>query len=152
MTAVAHAAHLVKRCAGMLSRRPVSAADDAWAAASLDGAERDLWLRMSTADRRHSIEVARRFTATMDAAGRDEVAAALLHDIGKLDSGLGVTMRVAATIVGPRTDRFRRYHDHERIGAEMLRAAGVGERTWSLVDGSSTDAAARAALRAADDI
>jgi predicted HD phosphohydrolase len=152
MTVVHHGAHLVKRCVGMLSRRPVGDTDEAWVRDHLTVAELALWRQMSVADRRHSIEVARRFVASAAGAGRDDVAAALLHDIGKLDSDLGVGMRIAATLVGPRTQRFRRYHDHERIGADMLRAAGSSERTASLVDGSSTDDVSSAALRAADDI
>ena len=38
---------------------------------------------------------------------RDEMAAALLHDVGKVECGLGTFGRVAATVVGPRTQRFR---------------------------------------------
>ena len=65
------------------------------------------------------------------------MAGALLHDVGKLESGLGTLARVVATIVGPRTARFRRYHDHERIGADLLVAAGstpvtdrARQRSW----------------------
>ena len=79
---------------------------------------------MTVQDRRHSILVARRFVEFAPEASRAEVAAALLHDVGKLASGLGTFARVVATVVGPRTDRFRPYHDHERLGAEMLAAAG----------------------------
>ena len=64
---------------------------------------------------------------------RDEMAGALLHDIGKLDSDLGTAGRVVATVVGPRTARFRRYHDHERIGADMLKVAGSSPVTVDLV-------------------
>ena len=83
---------------------------------------------------------------------RDDVAAALLHDIGKLASGLGVGGRVFATLIGPRTAKFRRYHDHERLGAAMLREAGSSERTASLIDATCSDLAVLAALRLADDV
>jgi hypothetical protein len=54
-----------------------------------------------------------------------------------------------ATIVGPRTARFRSYHDHERIGMEMLADAGSAIATIELVRGQGR---AAAALHAADDI
>ena len=73
----------------------------------------------------------------------------MLHDVGKVDCGLGTFGRVAATVVGPRTRRFRRYHDHERIGVELLTAAGSTEATLALARWEGPRAEA---LRAADDI
>ena len=104
---------------------------------------------MAVQDKRHSILVARRFVDLADEPSREQTAAALLHDVGKLASGLGTCARVLATIVGPRTARFRQYHDHERLGAEMLRAAGSAAATLELVQGAGP---AAAALRQADDI
>ncbi len=152
MTGVAHVGHLARRFATSLSRKPPDATDERWAASSLTDPECVLWNVMSDADRRHSVLVARRFTMSCPDATRDAVAAALLHDVGKLRSGLGTWSRVVATIVGPRTRRFRLYHDHELLGAEMLRAIGSSAITVSLVDGTSTDSATRAALQAADEI
>lgn len=80
---------------------------------------------------------------------REEVAGALLHDIGKLDAGLGTMARVVATIVGPRTSRLRRYHDHEQIGAELLANAGSPAVTIELVRGHGR---AASALAEADNI
>ena len=80
---------------------------------------------------------------------RDEVAGALLHDIGKLDSDLGTASRVLATVIGPRTARLRRYHEHERIGAEMFAGVGSSMTTVELVGGHGR---AAAALGAADEI
>lgn len=77
------------------------------------------------------------------------MAGALLHDIGKLDSGLGTLGRVVATIAGPRTVRFRRYHDHEEIGAAMLADASSDVVTVELVRGAGP---ASDDLRAADDL
>jgi len=111
-------------------------------------AEWELWRQLPVADRRHSIEVARRFQS-MGQWSREETAGALLHDIGKLRSGLGTWMRVVATVVGPRTERFRRYHDHERIGADMLTAAGSSPVTIDLLLGTGR---ASSALMAADHI
>ena len=76
------------------------------------------------------------------------MAGALLHDVGKVQSGLGTWGRVAATVVGPRTRRFRQYHDHEQIGANMAAQAGSDPATVALIRG---DGPAAADLRAADD-
>jgi hypothetical protein len=142
--------HLARRFTTSLSRREPDVADIAWVDSQLLGPERDLWHRMSVADRRHSIQVARRFEASGEWS-REEVAGALLHDIGKAECGLGTFGRVVATVVGPRTERFRRYHDHEQIGADMLASAGASPVTVELVRGGGSAPAAQA-LRAADDI
>ena len=69
--------------------------------------ERELWSRMSNADRRHAIEVARRFVGRRPDATRPEMAGALLHDVGKVEADLGTFGRVVATVVGPRGRRLR---------------------------------------------
>jgi len=140
--------HLVRRFVGSLSRREPDAADIAWVDAHLLDAESQLWHRLSAADRRHSITVARRFEA-LGQWSREEIAGALLHDVGKLDAELGTAARVAATIVGPRTARFRRYYDHEPIGADLLAAAGSSPITIELVLGRGP---AAPALTEADNI
>lgn len=152
MSRLAHVAHLGRRFAGAVSSAPPPAADDDWAVRQLTDAQAELWWQMQHQDRRHSVEVAHRFIARAPDATRDARAAALLHDVGKIDAQLGVAARVVATIIGPRTDRFRRYHDHERIGVELLRAAGSAPLTIALVDGTCADVALAEALRQADDI
>jgi hypothetical protein len=144
----AHAGHLARRFITSLSRREPDVADTAWVDSQLLDGESRLWHAMTAADRRHSITVARRFEASGDWS-RDEIAGALLHDIGKLESGLGTYGRVVATIVGPRTERSRRYHDHERLGADLLAAAGSSDVTVDLVLGRGR---AASALAQADDI
>jgi hypothetical protein len=52
-------------------------------------------------------------------------------------------------VIGPRTARFRTYHDHEAIGIAMLRDAGSDPVTIDTLDGRSP---ASPALRYADDI
>ena len=141
--------HLAKRFAGSLSKTPPPAADEAWATTYLSPAEADLWSRMVVQDRRHSVDVARRFVARRPAATREEVAGALLHDVGKLQAGLHTFGRVVATVVGPRTARLREYHDHEEIGAALAAGAGADPVTVALVRGEGP---AAADLRAADDI
>jgi hypothetical protein len=148
-----HGGHLARRLATSLSRREPAVVDAAWAESYLLGAEVQLWRRLDAQDRRHAITVARRFeaigrTAAM-AWSREEMAGALLHDVGKLDSHLGTVARVVATLVGPRTERFRSYHDHEQIGADLLAHAGSSPITADLVSGHGR---AAAALAAADQI
>lgn len=143
------AAHLARRFAGSLARAEPAAADVAWAQHHLTPREAALWGRMSVQDRRHSLLVARRFVERRPDATAAEVAAALLHDVGKIDAGLGTFARVVATVVGPRTDRFRRYHDHEAIGVELLREAGSAAPTIELVQGRGP---AATALHDADDV
>lgn len=144
-----HIAHLARRFVTSLSNREPGVADTAWADSQLLESERVLWRRMSAPDRRHAISVARRFQSLDGSWIRDEMAGALLHDVGKVESGLGVLGRVVATIAGPRTERFRRYHDHERVGADMLAAAGSPTVTVDLVLGRGR---AAAALAEADNI
>jgi len=118
----------------------------------LRAGEAALWQRLGNADQRHSIEVARRFSADLSESPRDEMAGALLHDIGKVSVELGTFGRVLATVVGPRTRSFRIYHDHEQIGIELLREAGSAAATLSLLDGTTQRVDALAALRRADNV
>ena len=67
--------------------------------------------------------------------------------VGKVVSRLGTIQRTVATAVGPRTRRFRQYHDHERLGVDLLVAAGSTTSTIELARGAG---AHTAALRAAD--
>jgi len=140
--------HLAARFFRSLSTAPPSADDERWATDHLLPDERVFWDEMSNQDRRHSVGVARRFTEARPEATRAEIAGALLHDVGKIECGLGTFGRVVATIVGPRfSDRFRSYHDHEMIGARMLAAAGSDEATVELV---AEEGPAYPALSAAD--
>jgi hypothetical protein len=114
--------------------------DAAWVAGILTPAELAVWRRLSGPDRRHAAAVARRVDAALEGADRPVLAAALLHDAGKLDSGLGTWARVPATLVGlvgrrRVVERWSRassgvgrrvalYLDHPARGAARLRAAG----------------------------
>lgn len=138
----AHLAHLGRRFVRSLSRREPAPGEVAWAHSHLLPAEVLLWDRLMAQDRRHSVAVARRFLALRPQATREEIAGALLHDVGKLASGLGTWARVIATAVGPRGERFRRYHEHERIGADMLSQAGSAAATQELVGGGGPAVAA----------
>jgi hypothetical protein len=109
--------------------------------------EAELWAEMPVQDRRHSIVVARRFELLIAQPSRAEIAGALLHDVGKTQCEMGTLARVAATIIGPRTKRFRRYHDHEALAVEILRRAGSEPATLAVIAGTGR---AVAALRDAD--
>jgi hypothetical protein len=142
-------AHLGRRFVTSLSRRPPSAGDERWAEQWLLPAEVELWQAMPNPDRRHAVEVGRRFGARRPGATRPEMAGALLHDVGKVESGLGTLARVAATVVGPHTARFRSYHEHEAIGARLAEAAGSDPATVALIEGRGP---AAVDLGAADDV
>ena len=138
--------HLARRFFGALVPGGPSAADEAWARDILGAEMFPTWSTMPGHDRRHSVGVARRVQvglAGTDAAEDDRwLAAALVHDLGKLDSGLGVFGRVAATLVrgglgDARTDRwvdrrgirgaFGRYLQHGPLGADRIRALNGSE-------------------------
>ena len=127
--------HLVARFITSLPPTPPPPADEAWADEHLLPGERDLWVQLSNQDRRHSALVARRFVTARPAANRAEIAGALLHDVGKIECRLGTFGRVVATLVGPRTERFAAYHDHEAIGARMASAVGSDPVTVELIAG-----------------
>jgi hypothetical protein len=140
--------HLTARFVTSLPPTPPSVADEVWVDAMLTDAERALWVQLSNQDRRHSAAVARRFVTVRPSATRAEVAGAILHDVGKIECGLGTFGRVVATVVGDRGPAaFRAYHDHEEIGAEMSRRAGSDASTVELI---AQRGPAFAALEASD--
>ncbi|MFM8866676.1 MAG: hypothetical protein ACKOFZ_00040 [Ilumatobacteraceae bacterium] len=109
-----------------------------------------LWTSMAAPDQRHSLKVVERFRDRLVDATSAEIVGVALHDVGKVRSGLGTFGRVMATVVGPRTTRFRIYHDHERIGLQMLRECGSSLDVVAVLEGTAREAAL-AAFRWADD-
>lgn len=121
------------------------AGEESWARSCLLPGEQALWGRMSGADRRHAAAVARRVERSLgDEATRPVLAAALLHDVGKVESGLGTYGRVIATasaaVAGPdMADTWRKqrgfarrvglYLHHDRLGADLLELAGSDDLT-----------------------
>jgi len=144
-------AHLTKRFVLSLVPSQVQQIERQWVQSVLSPSEFDVWNNMMVQDRRHSVLVGRRFVKYRPTAMQSEIAGALLHDVGKSVARLGTFARVIATLVGPRTNRFRQYHDHEQIGATMLRSIGSNELTISMVEGSCVGEL-RQALNKADDI
>jgi hypothetical protein len=125
--------HLAARFFGSLSNKPADAADVEWVRSQLLPGEWELWRQMSNQDQRHTVIVARRFSSVRPESTRAEVAGALLHDVGKLECGLGTWGRVAATVVGRRGRRFTLYHDHEQIGADLAKEAGSAPETVDMI-------------------
>lgn len=142
--------HLIRRFLRSIRNHGPSVRDEAEVRALLTSPEWWMWSEMPGRDRRHSLEVLRRFDRG-GAAPRGVRAAVLLHDAGKNASGLGLWMRVVATLVGPRGGRFRTYHDHEAIGAHRARGLGVDEDVLSVLE-RRADTGVLARLDAADDL
>ena len=105
--------HLVKRFVGSVTAAPLTDVERTEVAAVLLPTEHRLFEQFSVADQRHALHVLRRFDSFAPGAPVFARRAALLHDIGKVDAQLGTLRRVVATVVGPRTPAFRRYHQHE---------------------------------------
>jgi hypothetical protein len=134
------AAHLVRRFFGSLRPGGPPPADEVWAQGQLLPAEVRLWARMAGADRRHAVGVAQRVERALGhEATRPVLAAALLHDVGKTESGLGTYGRVVATLsakvaghdMAARWQRGRGftrrvglYLNHAAIGGDLLELAG----------------------------
>jgi hypothetical protein len=132
--------HLARRFFGSLRPGGPPPSDEAWVASLLLPGGLALWRRMGGADRRHAVGVARLTEAALPPpVARPIVAAALLHDVGKISSGLGPFRRALATLAGMAVSRDTavawrsrsgpigragRYLCHDAIGAEMLAAAG----------------------------
>jgi hypothetical protein len=139
--------HLAGRFFGALLPFAPPAADERWVETQLLPGEWTLWTRMSGADRRHAVGVARRTVTELGGDEEDEVvrreviAAALLHDVGKIESGLGTWSRAGVTFAGIAVGReklvawsddggrhWRRrvgsYLCHDRVGADLLLEAG----------------------------
>ena len=134
-----HLVHLAGRFVESCKPGAPAPADRAWALSLLTVGESELWLRMSNPDQRHSIAVARAVSAELADVPSWVMAAALLHDVGKVECGYRTPARVAATLVWAvtpserastwRTEgKLRRglalYHLHPEIGAELCDEAG----------------------------
>jgi HD domain len=143
---MSRAAHLVRRFLGALWPGAPRPGDVGWVQATLTGDEFGLWAQLPHHDQRHSIRVARRveraLAGTPEAGDPRWLAAALLHDVGKLDAGLGVLGRVGATLAGAAaghemagpwsgrrgvTRRVGLYLRHDELGATRIRVAGGRE-------------------------
>ena len=135
--------HLGRRFVRALWPGPPRERDVAWVASILQSGELRLWRSLPNHDQRYTIRVAKlveeRLAGTEFAGQKRWLAAALLHDVGKLDAGLGVFGRSVATVMGAaagpaRVDRWAQtsgvrrqaawYLHHDERGADRIRAAG----------------------------
>jgi|SRR5215213_9650929 len=138
--------HLSGRFVRALHPGPPRPDDVAWVETVLTPDGFALFRRQPHHDQRHAVGVARdvqaRLAGTEHADDPRWLAAALLHDIGKLDSHLGVYGRVVATVSGAAAGRdhaeawsesrgFTRrvglYFRHAELGADRIRLAGEPE-------------------------
>jgi HD domain len=172
--------HLAHRFFWALSPSGPGPSDEAWALVHMLPGERQLWERMSGPDRRHAIGVARETTQLLGMASppREVLAAALLHDVGKVESGFGTFARAAITSVaivfgrsrvrawadhGTASGRNRyrarvgSYFNHDQLGARLLERVGSEPLTsaWAREHHSppetwTIDPTIGAALKAAD--
>ncbi len=101
--------HLAKRFFGALSPAGPPGTDEAWADSFLLEGEKQLWRRMSGPDRRHAVGVARDALGLLgpEPVPREVVAAALLHDVGKVEASLGTFSRVGVTVAAMAAGRER---------------------------------------------
>ncbi len=146
--------HLSQRFFSALLPFGPSPSHETWALDHLVIGEQALWRRMSGPDRRHAVGVAQ---GTISLLGHREVprevtAAALLHDVGKVESSFGTFARAVITLAGIVVGRSRlltwaaRHRDeggrsararvgiylaHDRVGAELLQLAGSHPLTVS---------------------
>lgn len=171
---MASTAHLVRRFVGSLRPGGPAPADAAWVDEQLLPGERALWGRMSGPDRRHAVGVARAVERSLGhEVTRPVLAAALLHDVGKVESGLRTYGRVVATLSGRIagqemahawrkqrgfTRRVGLYLHHAEIGGDLLELAGSDPLTvaWARQhhlprSAWTVPAEVGAALKAADD-
>ena len=145
MARSARVRHLIVRFLGSLAPPRPAPEDLARIRSILSPAEYAVWGTLGRADRAESLAVGRRAAASLpEDAAPVWVAAALLHDVGKIDARLGTAGRVAATLVGgvagaANRDRIGgrvgRYLRHAEIGADRLTAAGARPETvaWARV-------------------
>jgi hypothetical protein len=151
-------AHLATRFFGAIKPGPPHSEDERWAMGQLSAGERAIWERMNNPDRRHAIDVARAVVAQYPDAvggepiGKAVVAAALLHDSGKVVCGFRTPSRVLATVVWAVLDddvadrwtadstrqagyraRLAQYRKHPELGGRLLAEAGSDPltRNWA---------------------
>lgn len=154
----------VAQLIGHLTAR-VDAKEEILAFEILPASAQRLFAEMPVADRRHGLDVARHLLQR----GHDDrelLAAALLHDAAKghrmrlwhrvggvlLDAAApDILRRLASPEPTSRGYPWYLYLHHAALSADAALAAGCTERTAALIRGTADDAAAQAALHAADE-
>tara|TARA_B100001250_G_scaffold399321_1_gene408599 strand:- start:1524 stop:2045 length:522 start_codon:yes stop_codon:yes gene_type:complete len=141
--------HLTKRFWFSLKPQELSGKDLNWVRSHLSESEFAYWEKLSTADKDHSFRVAKQAESEIGEKGKEFMAAALLHDIGKLESRFTTFGRVFATLWclffpfrkmekwEERTKGLRRrlidYAKHPELGAELLKGIDSKQQTIAWV-------------------
>jgi putative nucleotidyltransferase with HDIG domain len=137
----------VRQFLAALVARDLSASDRAFVARYLTPQQQALFERLAPADQQHAIAVAR---LLLDRGWADTalLQAALLHDIGKADSGLNLAYRTAIVLLRAlwpaafdrlaARDRgwrrpFYRHRHHPEHGACLVEAAGADPLVVELI-------------------
>lgn len=122
--------HLIRRFFAVLAASPLTDEESREVESWLDRQEEvAIYRQQPVADQRHGLEAARRIAAVRSER-RDLVRAALLHDVGKRWSDLGVIQRSLASFFAkvrvPVRGLWRRYLDHGSLGADELARLDAG--------------------------
>lgn len=120
--------HLTRRFFDVLSARPLTVDEETLVSLWLDGDLQRVFFEQQRADQRHAYEAALSVT-TVSADEPEVLAAALLHDVGKRHSRLGVIGRTIASLLIlaglPLNERMKSYRDHGIIAAAELAELGA---------------------------
>ena len=120
--------HLSRRFFDVLAASPLDAAEAAAVEAWLPDAFHTLFFDQQPADQRHGYEAALSVISS-GADDSDVIVTALMHDVGKRHSRLGIIGRTVASLLIltglPMTERMRAYRDHGLIGARDLASVGA---------------------------
>jgi hypothetical protein len=118
--------HLVKRFFGFLTATRPGPEDQLFVSRSLHTDLLRLFYKQRVEDQRHALDVARRVQDRPHL-----IEAALMHDIGKTEIGLGAIGRSVATLWAltslPIWGEWLLYIDHGPRGADLLEDAGAGD-------------------------
>lgn len=119
--------------------------DESLADELLNDRERELFARLPSYEKSHAVNTAATVIATAPPSDSEILAkAALLHDIGKVDTGLGPIKKSVLVLMdrflhalsvklSGRVDMFYVYYNHHLIGAKLLEDAGTDIRVIELV-------------------
>ena len=120
--------HLAARLLDFVTSAPLAAAERELVTSWLRPTEEEAFYAQPVADQRHGLSSAQQ-VALLSPQRRDLIRAALLHDIGKRHSHLGVLARSlvsAWTKLGGRVaGRAAAYLNHGELGAEELSRLGA---------------------------
>lgn len=161
--------HLAARFFDYLRTAPLAAEDRQTVASILTGAEANIFFEQSQKDQAHGFAAAL-VVLESEHSTNEKLRAALLHDVGKRNAGLGVLGRVTASVMIkmglPLPTKFKLYRDHGPVGAADLTAAGspplvvefarahhgpqpdtLGADDWALLQSADVPSNARLARR-----